>query len=118
MKRVWRDPDNILNATPPPFYDSIEAYWEMSQENHELNIRLDERTNNIWRSVTQMHHDMRSFEMKVDKHFEQLNHTVGEHSVKIAIGTSSRKRLWWVIGIIIVAILGLSGLAVDLIGII
>jgi len=67
------------------------------QERDELLIRLSERANNIWTIVE-----------KMEIHLIKLNDSVAKNAQDIVVGKSSTYRIWWFIGIVIVALIGIG----------
>ena len=67
-------------------------------ERDELLGRLDERSRNTWQSVK-----------KIEEHLERLNDTVAENSTGIAVNRSGVKRIYWIIGGIILLLIALGG---------
>jgi len=57
------------------------------QERDDLLIRIDERTQNIWRLTDQQ-----------EKHLSKINDSLLKHSTNIAVNSNNIKRVWWLMG--------------------
>ena len=115
---VWRDPDDMLCALPPPFYNSIKAYEEYEMNNHDLLIELGQDIK--W---LKKQHELDALWLQksldgINGHLAELNKHIIEHAIQIAVGASSRRRLWWTWGIsitvLLVIIFGVSGIVTRL----
>jgi len=73
----------------PLFYADIREYWGAEMDNHDLLMRIDERTRNIWRSVE-----------KLEKHQLEANGYIKENIKQTANNTAWISAMRWVIGLL------------------
>ena len=58
-----------------------------ANERDDLLIRLDEKSNNTWRSVE-----------KIEKHLAMLNKTCARNAIGVAVNRSGLRRVYWLLG--------------------
>ncbi len=69
-----------------------------ASERDDLLIRLDERSRNIYTLVE-----------KQERHLEELNSTTRENTTGVAVNRSGIKRIYWIMGGIVLLVIGFAG---------
>jgi len=75
---------------PPACYDSIEEYRNEEMNNKDLLIRIDERTQNIWKVLEQL-----------ETHQKEANGYIRDNMKSTARNTTWIAAMRWVMGIMI-----------------
>ncbi|MCK5016408.1 MAG: hypothetical protein KAS32_04975 [Candidatus Peribacteraceae bacterium] len=67
-------------------------------ERDDLLIRLDERSRNIYKLVEAQ-----------EQHLKDLNDSTAENTTGVAVNKSGIRRIYWLIGMVIIAVCGIAG---------